>query len=94
MENDGKILISIGKSRFETAWKNKEMLWSELLKRLSTSVTTPETHAEVSKPPERWEGKNKGLGGVGGRALKGRTEKDRSRSSPSDPHARPRFPSG
>ena len=73
MENDGKILISIGKSRFETAWKNKEMLWSELLKRLSTSVTTPETHAEYMKLPKSEQDRIKDIGGfVGGHLKDGR----------------------
>lgn len=49
IKHNGELLISLGKSRFETAWKNKRILWSSLLARLSKSVETPETHAEYMK---------------------------------------------
>lgn len=32
--NNGELLISLGRSRFETSWKNKTMLWSVLLSKL------------------------------------------------------------
>ena len=31
IQNNGELLISTGKSRFETAWKNKTIYWSALL---------------------------------------------------------------
>ena len=31
IKHNGELLISTGKSRFETAWKNKRILWSSLL---------------------------------------------------------------
>ena len=49
VENDGKLIISLGKSRFETSWKNQQMLWSVLLARLKKSIETHETHAEYMK---------------------------------------------
>ena len=46
---DGNLLISTGRSRYETAWKNRTIQWSALLSRLAKSMETPETHAEYMK---------------------------------------------
>ena len=42
---NGDLLISTGRSRFETSWKNKTMSWAALLNKLSHSMETTETHA-------------------------------------------------
>ena len=67
------LAISTGRSRFETAWKNKSIRWSSLLKKLSKSVTTPETHAEYMRMPKTEQDKVKDIGGfVGGHLKEGK----------------------
>lgn len=70
VENDGNLIISIGKSRFETAWRNTSMLWSELLTRLSQSLMTHETHAEYGRMTKDQQDKIKDIGGFVGGHLK------------------------
>lgn len=73
IKHNGELLISLGKSRFETAWKNKRILWSSLLARLSKSVETPETHAEYMKMSKEQQDRIKDIGGfVGGHLENGR----------------------
>lgn len=73
VENDGKLSISTGNSRFETHWKNKKMLWSALLARLEKSQTTGETHAEYMKMSKEQQDRIKDIGGfVGGHLKDGR----------------------
>ena len=85
IKHNGELLISLGKSRFETAWKNKRILWSSLLARLSKSVETPETHAEYMKMSKEQQDRIKDIGGFVG----GHLENERpaaswpARSSPS-----------
>ena len=70
---DGDVLLAVGKSRFETKWKNKSMRWSALLARLSRSVETPETHAEYMRMAKAEQDRIKDIGGfVGGRLRGGR----------------------
>lgn len=73
IQNNGELLISTGKSRFETAWKNKTIYWSALLLKLSKSVETPETHAEYMKMSKEQQDRIKDIGGfVGGHLKEGR----------------------
>lgn len=73
LQNNGELLIALGKSRFETKWKNKKMLWSGLLSKLSKSVETPETHAEYMHMSKEQQDKIKDIGGfVGGHLKEGR----------------------
>jgi predicted P-loop ATPase len=67
IQHDGVITISVGKSRKETSWKNKELQWSGLLEKLSATHRTAETVAEykLSKKPRQDEIKDIG-GFVGG----------------------------
>lgn len=70
-------MISTGESRFETAWKNKKICWSELLKKLSQSAKTPESHAEYMKLPKAQQDRIKDIGGfVGGHLAEGRRKND------------------
>ena len=71
VNNDGELLISTGKSRYETAWKNRRISWSALLKKLSESVQTYETHAEYMKMPKDRQDQIKDIGGFVGGHLKG-----------------------
>jgi putative DNA primase/helicase len=74
---DEKIWISVGLSRRETKWKNKEVKWSHLVKRLNETLRTNEKYAEYIKlkPDEQDAIKDVGgfVGGIiqGGRRKKG-----------------------
>ena len=68
---DGDLLVSLGKSRFETAWKNRTMKWSVLLSRLSRSQKTGETHAEYMALPREQQDRLKDIGGFVGGHLTG-----------------------
>jgi hypothetical protein len=61
VDHDGKLIISEGRSRFETQWKNKTTTWSQLLKKLSSSLKTAETHAEYMKMTKDRQSQIKGL---------------------------------
>lgn len=64
---NGEFLIAIGKSRFDTKWKNKRISWAQLLSKLSKSLETPETHAEYMHMPKEQQDRLKDIGGfVGG----------------------------
>lgn len=68
-----ELIIATGKSRYDTKWKNKHMLWSALLKKLSNSQETPETHAEFMQLPKEDQDNIKDIGGfVGGHLKDGR----------------------
>lgn len=45
---DGSVTIAVGESRRSTQWKNKEVLWSQLVERLSIPTKTPETVDEYT----------------------------------------------
>lgn len=70
---DGELLIALGRSRFETAWKNRRMSWSGLLGRLSRSQETGETHADYMRYTKEQQDKLKDIGGfVGGHLQDGK----------------------
>lgn len=71
IEYDGSITIATGKSRKETTWKNREMLWSDLAKRLSTTSRTSETFEEYKKSSRAEQTEIKDVGGFVGGTLKG-----------------------
>ena len=64
VDHNGELLIATGRSRFETAWKNKTMLWSVLLSKLSKSRQTNETHAEYMKMSKEQQDRIKDIGGL------------------------------
>lgn len=71
--HDGSFDIALGKSRKETSWKNKQMLWSELLARLCVTHRTAETHAEYLSFKRDRQDEIKDVGGfVGGYVHGGR----------------------
>lgn len=71
IEYDGSITIATGRSRTETQWKNREMLWSDLVKRLSETTRTGETQEEYRKSTKREQDNIKDVGGFVGGTLKG-----------------------
>ena len=67
---DGKLLIAIGRSRKATQWQNKEMLWSDLIARLSTTTRTRETATEYAQLSKGDRDSIKDVGGFVGGYLK------------------------
>lgn len=73
IHHDSLLEIATGKSRRETSWKNKEILWSELVKKLSVTHRTAETHAEYLASKKTRQDEIKDIGGfVGGYLTGGR----------------------
>ena len=84
VRHNGDLLISLGKSRYETAWKNKTMSWAVLLNKLARSQETPETHAEYMKMSKEQQDRIKDIGGFVGGHLRARPATSRPAScSPS-----------
>ena len=67
---DRKLLIAVGRSRKATLWQNKEILWSELVKKLSQTTRTRETVLEYSRLPKAERDEIKDIGGFVGGYLK------------------------
>lgn len=61
--HDGSLSIATGSSRKEMHWKNREVLWSELLGKLSKTTRTHETYAEYIKAPKTRQDEIKDVGG-------------------------------
>lgn len=70
LKHDGSISLATGKNKKETHWKNKTMLWSELVNKLSVATRTPETHAEYKKMSKTERDNIKDVGGFVGGGLK------------------------
>ena len=69
---DRNFWISIGKSRFDKKWKNREITWAELLQRLRDAPTmTQETQAEYLRMSKDEQDSVKDIGGFVGGVLEG-----------------------
>lgn len=68
---DGPVAIAVGESRRSTQWKNKEVLWSQLVERLSIPTKTPETVDEYRGFAKSKRDEIKDVGGFVGGSLKG-----------------------
>lgn len=67
IKNDMKLAIATGRSRKETSWRNEDMMWSELVRRLSQTVRTKETYSEYIALKKAEQDDIKDVGGfVGG----------------------------
>ena len=67
IENDKTLDVAFGNSRKTKTWKNKSVLWSELLERMSTPTRTSETQAEFKAMSRDQQADVKDCGGfVGG----------------------------
>ncbi len=71
IKHDGVLTIATGRSRKELEWKNREMLWSELVQKLSRTIRTWETYEEYRKLPKGQRDEIKDVGGFVGGTLKG-----------------------
>lgn len=68
---DGLVTIAVGNSRRCTHWQNKELLWSDLVKRLQIVTRTQESKAEYKKLPKAKRDEIKDVGGFVGGTLRG-----------------------
>lgn len=68
---DGPVTIAVGESRRSTQWKNKEVLWSQFVERLSIPTKTPETVDEYRGFAKSKRDEIKDVGGFVGGSLKG-----------------------
>ena len=71
LRHDARLTIAVGRSRMDKKWKNKEMMWSELVARLSETQRTSETVAEYKKLSKTEQSRIKDVGGFVGGLLKG-----------------------
>ena len=71
MNNDKKLIISIGTSRTSKQWTRTEMMWSEFIGRLRQPLRTQETTADYHKLPKAAQGRLKDIGGFVGGSLTG-----------------------
>lgn len=77
LKYDTKLDIATALSGNSKIWKNKKVLWSELVAKLSKVVITNETHAQFMQATKEEQGKIKDVGGyVGGYLLNGRRKKE------------------
>ena len=73
VEHDGLLSISTGSSRKTRVWKQKQVAWSKLLQKLSTTKRTNETQAQYFKLGKERQNEIKDVGGfVGGELKDGR----------------------
>lgn len=73
MTHDNLIDIAVGRSRKETKWQNKEVLWSWLVEKLATTHRTSETLEEYAAAKKPRQDEIKDIGGfVGGYLANGR----------------------
>jgi len=78
LQYDYKIDIAVGKSRKETAWKNRSVLWSALLDKLSQTHRTAETYTEYMAAKKDRQDEIKDVGGFVGGYLSGGRRKGTS----------------
>lgn len=71
IKNDGMLTIATATSRKSTSWKNKEMLYSDFVAKVTSTVRTKETLAEYLKLSKSEQGEIKDVGGFVGGSLKG-----------------------
>jgi P4 family phage/plasmid primase-like protien len=71
LQYDGPLVISVGASRKETRWKSKELLWSDLLEKLSHTTRTNETYAQYLAMTKDEQGERKDVGAFIGGTLQG-----------------------
>lgn len=68
---DGSVTIAVGPSRKSVQWQNREILWSDLVKRLAIPERTQETQDEYEHMKKQMRDEIKDVGGFVGGTLKG-----------------------
>ncbi len=77
IKNDITINIATALSSNSKVWKNKKVLWSKFLDKVSKPVITNETYAQFVKATKAEQGKIKDVGGyIGATLLNGRRRKE------------------
>ena len=71
IQYDGSVTIAVGPSRKSVQWQNKELLWSDLVKRLAIPERTQETQTEYEHMKKQMRDEIKDVGGFVGGTLKG-----------------------
>lgn len=71
MQNDKKLILSIGQSRTSKSWVRTDMMWSEFINKLSQPIRTTETVAEYHQMTKSEQSKLKDIGGFVGGSLNG-----------------------
>lgn len=71
IQHDGSIDISVGKHRKDISWKHKNVLWSELVRKLAVTHRTSETLAEYNAAKKTRQDDIKDIGGFVGGILNG-----------------------
>lgn len=69
--HDGMLDIATGRNRKETSWKNREISWAELVRKLSTTHYTAETYTEYITAKKSRQDEIKDVGGFIGGFLTG-----------------------
>ena len=67
---DQKLLVAFGRSRKAAHWQNKEIMWSELVKKLSTTTRTRESVSDYAALSKTEKDSIKDVGGFVGGYLK------------------------
>ena len=67
---DARLSIAVGRSRMDKKWKKQELMWSDLVRRLSETQRTNETVAEYKKLSKTEQSRIKDVGGFVGGVLK------------------------
>lgn len=67
---DGSVAIATGSNKKEIHWKNRNMSYSDLVKKLSMTTRTPETYEEYKKLSKTDRDRIKDVGGFVGGTLK------------------------
>lgn len=76
LTHDASINIAVGLSATSKVWKNKKLLWSELVSKLSEATRTAETYKQFIGANKAEQAKIKDIGGfVGGFLTNGRRDK-------------------
>lgn len=76
LTHDATINIAVGLSATSKVWKNKKVLWSDLVKKLSEATKTAETYKQFIEANKAEQSKIKDIGGfVGGFLTNGRRDK-------------------
>lgn len=77
LQYDTKLDIAVGLSFNSKVWKNKALMWSNLLDKLSEPVVTGETYKQFLAANKDEQGRIKDVGGfVGGHLLNGKRKKE------------------